>query len=414
MDSKKYAHRKSDIRLKLEYRDGKPAANREVVIEQTRLEFLFGVGGFDAVEYVGGNPDGTPLSGERAAFLEERLDRLFTLFNYATLPFYLGRYEPEEGKPDEGRVMAAAKYFESRNVVTKGHPLCWHTAWADWLMQYSNDEILRKIVARIERDVAAYKGLTDMWDVINEVVIMPIYAKYDNAITRVCRELGRVGMISEVFEAARRANPGAVLLLNDFDTSTNYEILIDGCLSAGVPIDVIGVQSHQHMGYWGLEKLLKVIERFTQFGLPVHFTENTILSGDIIKGPLDDLQDYKNDNWPSTPEGEERQTREMLEFYETLYCDPYVEAITTWDATDGKWLNAPSGILRADNGIKPIYDALTERIKGEWKTQTLRLVSDADGKIAFTGFRGDYELTAGDVKKRFPLDGKNDEILVKI
>ena len=37
--------------------------------------------------------------------------------------------------------------------------------------------------------------------------------------------------------------------LNDFNTSINYEILIDGCLNAGVPISAIGSQSHQHQGY---------------------------------------------------------------------------------------------------------------------------------------------------------------------
>jgi GH35 family endo-1,4-beta-xylanase len=413
MNANDYFHRQSDITLKLEYQDRTPVVNREVVIEQIRQEFLFGIGGFDAVEYAGGNPDGSPLSPERSIFLQERLDTLFELFNYATLPFYLARYEPVEGMPDEARVMAAAKYFKNRGVVTKGHPLCWHTACADWLMQYGNDEILKKQIARIERDVAAYKGIVDNWDVINEVVIMPIYDKYDNAITRVCRELGRVGMISEVFDAARRANSGATLLLNDFNTSIDYEILIDGCLSAGVPIDVIGVQSHQHRGYWGLEKTLEVLERFTSFGLPVHFTENTILSGDPITED-GDIAFYKRDVWPSTPEGEDRQTREILEFYETLYCDPLVEAITTWDATDGKWLNAPSGILRADNSKKPVYDALMKKIKGDWRTPTQKLNTGADGKLDFTGFRGLFELTCNDSKARFTLDGMNDEILIKI
>ena len=414
MDSNKYSHRKSDIRLKLEYHDKKPAANREVTIEQTKHEFLFGIGGFDAVEYAGGNPDGTPLADNRRAFLKERLDILFDLFNYATLPFYLGRYEPVEGKPDEHRVKAAAQYFAGRGVTTKGHPLCWHTAWADWLMQYSNAEILKKVIARIERDVAAYKGLVDKWDVINEVVIMPIYDKYDNAITRVCRDLGRVGMISEVFDAARRASSGATLVLNDFNTSIDYEILIDGCLSAGVPIDVIGIQSHQHRGYWGLDKTLEVLERFNHFGLPVHFTENTILSGDLIKGGPGDLQDHAREHWPSTPEGEERQTREVLEFYETLFCDQCVEAITTWDATDGMWLNAPSGILRADNSIKPVYDALMKKIKGDWWTKPLTAATDAGGYLDFTGFRGSFKLICGDAKVNFALDGNNKEILIKI
>ncbi len=56
-----------------------------------------------------------------------------------------------------------------------------------------------------------------MWDVINEVVIMPIFDKYDNGITRICREIGRIPMVRMVFDAAREAGPHATLLLNDFD-----------------------------------------------------------------------------------------------------------------------------------------------------------------------------------------------------
>ncbi|WP_443110867.1 endo-1,4-beta-xylanase [Butyrivibrio sp. AE3009] len=53
--------------------------------------------------------------------------------------------------------------------------------------------------------------------------------------------------------------------------------MIDGCLNAGVPISAIGIQSHQHQGYWGKEKLEEVLERFAHFGLPIHFTENTLI-----------------------------------------------------------------------------------------------------------------------------------------
>jgi hypothetical protein len=145
----------------------------------------------------------------------------------------------------------------------------------------------------------------------------------------------------------------------------------------------------------------------------VHFTENTILSGDLITEP-GDIAFYKKDDWQSTPEGEDRQAREMMELYETLFADPYVEAITHWDATDGKWLNAPSGILRRDNSPKPIYDALADKIKRDWRTAPMKLVSGADGKLEFTGFRGRYALTINGETKRFTLDGKNDEIMIKV
>ncbi|MDR0642440.1 MAG: endo-1,4-beta-xylanase [Treponema sp.] len=413
MDSKAFSHRKSQVKLRLVAAGGAPLAGRDVMINQTRHEFLFGCGGFEAVDLAGGNPDGSPLEAGKAAFLRERLDKIFSLHNYATLPFYLGRYEKEEGKPDQRRTMAAAEYFAARNVTTKGHPLCWHTACADWLMNYDNKTILQKQIARIKRDVAAFKGSIDKWDVINEVVIMPIFDKYDNAITRVCKEIGRVGIIKEVFAAAREANPAATLVLNDFNVSIDYEILIDGCLQAGVPIDVIGIQSHQHQGYWGKEKLYEVLDRFSHFGVPLHFTENTLISGEIMPAHIEDLNDWQVGDWPSTPEGEERQARELLEMYEILFACPSVGAITTWSAADDGWLNAPGGFLHADNGVKPVYTALLNKVKGEWWT-TLSLRSDNTGGISLEGFRGDYELICEGKKVPFTLDGKTERLELKL
>ena len=62
------------------------------------------------------------------------------------------------------------------------------------------------------------------------------------------QRLGRVGIVAATFEAAREANPGATLLLNDFDMSADYERLIEGCLEAGIRIDALGLQSHMHQG----------------------------------------------------------------------------------------------------------------------------------------------------------------------
>ncbi|WHX98529.1 hypothetical protein [Neobacillus sp. DY30] len=51
-----------------------------------------------------------------------------------------------------------------------------------------------------------------MWDVINEIVIVPIFDKYDNVITKISKDLGRVGIIKEMFTKTRDFNPGATLL----------------------------------------------------------------------------------------------------------------------------------------------------------------------------------------------------------
>jgi GH35 family endo-1,4-beta-xylanase len=238
---------------------------------------------------------------------------------------------------------------------------------------------------------------------------MPVFDKYDNAITRICQEYGRTELVKKVFQEAKSANPDSTLLLNDFNTSDKYAELIDECLGAGAPIDVIGIQSHQHQGYWGSEKLYDVLDRFSRFGKPIHFTENTLISGDIMPAHIVDLNDWQVDEWPSTPEGEDRQMKEWEEMYRILFEHPLVEAITGWDFTDGMWLGAPSGIVRKDNTIKPSFTRLKELIKGEWWTDTT-ITTDENGYVTAEGFKGEYDICLGDTKASIALDTSSEDV----
>ena len=69
-----------------------------------------------------------------------------------------------------------------------------------------------------------------------------------------------------------------------------------------------------------------------------------------------DLNDYQVSEWPTTPDGEARQADEVEAHYPTLLAHPAVEAITWWGFPDGGWLNAPSGLVRADGSPKPAYE----------------------------------------------------------
>jgi endo-1,4-beta-xylanase len=379
--------------------DGTPLAHQEVTVAQRNHKFLFGNTAWEIIGLANGVLEGAVK--ERA----ERINTLFhDLFNFATLPFYWGRFEPERGKPDAAFIRKGAQHFAQRGCVLKGHPLCWHSVSAPWLLDLSNAEILEAQIARIHRDVADFAGLIDMWDVLNEVVIMPVFDKYDNGITRICKELSRINMVRTMFDAARETNPGATLLLNDFDVSSAFDILVEGCLEAGIKIDVIGIQSHMHQGYWGVEKTQWVLANFERFGLPIHFTETTIVSGDIMPASIVDLNDFQVDAWPSTPEGEARQAEEIIEFYKTLLANPLVEGITYWGMTDGGWLKAPGGFLTQGGYPKPAYHALRDLVKGEWWLSPTKMTTDGEGKVKVTGFLGEYELTCAGTTTSFSLE----------
>jgi endo-1,4-beta-xylanase len=378
--------------------DRKPAANQEITVAQTRHHFLFGCTGTTIIPLANNE-----LEGDAKTTALSHAESLTNLFNFVTLPFYWGRFEPKRGQPDTARITKTARWFAERGFTIKGHPLCWHTVCADWLLPLSVDEIIKAQLARIRREVSDFAGLIDSWDVINEVVIMPVFAKYDNGVTRMAKRLGRVGIVHATFEAARKANPGATLLLNDFDLSEDFERLIEGCLEVGIKIDAIGIQSHMHQGYWGVEKTEQILARYSKYKLPIHFTENTLVSGKIMPSEIVDLNDYKVDEWPTTPEGEERQARELATHYKTLMAHPAVKAITWWGLQDGGWLKAPSGLLRIDRSRKPAYDALARLVKGDWWLKPTKVMTDAKGQARVEGFAGDYLLTMAGKIRTFAL-----------
>src|SRR5690554_4487847 len=139
-----FAHRIANKTIKLEDASGNAVAGKEVTFKQTNSKFLFGCGLFDAIEVANQS-----VTAERLIFLEHKLDKFLDVFNSATLPFYWARFEPEEGKPQTQQLKAAAKWLKERNVAVKGHPLCWHTGTAPWLLDMNNEQILKTQLDRI-------------------------------------------------------------------------------------------------------------------------------------------------------------------------------------------------------------------------------------------------------------------------
>lgn len=380
-------HRQGSKIIEIRDEAGELMRNTPVTVKQTGRDFKIGINGCDVMRYVNAK------SSEEEVFFKDRTEKALRVFNFFTLPVYWGDFEPTEGVTLKKECLNAAKFLKANHAAVKGHPLCWHTVCADWLLHYDDETIMKKQLERVRREVTDFEGLMDAWDVINETVIMPVFDKYDNGVTRICKKYGRIPLIKALFDEAASCETGAKLILNDFNVTKQYEKVIEECLEAGVKIDVIGIQSHQHQGFWGKEKLLEVIDRFSRFGIPLHFTENTILSGSLVPKYIEDLNDWQVEEWPSTEEGEERQSEEMEEMYRILFASPAVEAVTWWDFCDGEWLRAPSGLLRKDNSLKPVYKKLEHMVYEEWTTN-YEAVTDDSGKLVLNGFKGEYAILA--------------------
>lgn len=368
---KKY--RMADAVVKAKDANGKPISNADVKVQQTKHAFLFGCNIFQLGQYQDDK-------------MNETYEREFqALLNYATLPFYWGGFEREKDKPSYDRIDKMAKRCQELGIKTKGHPLVWHEVVSDWDPKDLTvlEDRLRNRVTDI---VKHYAGLVDIWDVINEATVS---ARVDNPVGKWVKKYGDDVCVGLSLDWAHDANPDAILLVNDFNVSPAYEKQLERLKFANKPFHTIGIQSHMHSATWALQRAWDVCDTYSRFGVPLHFTELTVLSGHLKTDS--DWHKYHND-WHSTAEGEKIQLDYVEKLYRLLFSHPAMEAITWWDFMDGGWQGAPAGLVRKDLTPKPIYERLMEMIKGEWWTQC-QGKTNADGEFCFSGFQGDYDIS---------------------
>jgi endo-1,4-beta-xylanase len=261
-------------------------------------------------------------------------DRFAALLTFATLPFYWGGYEPRMNERPEDRLDAMAAWCAAKGIVAKGHPLAWHEVFPDWAKDLSDDEALARLQARVRQIVERFAGRIDMWDVVNEATVSH---RFENAVGRWMAGEGAAQCVDQALQWAHEANPRAALLYNDFNVSDDFEALVSSLVGKRAPVHTIGIQSHMHKDVWPLEKAWRACESYSRFGMPLHFTELTILSG-RLKATEDNDWHKQHDDWISTLEGEARQLEYGSALYTLLFSHPAVEAITCWDFSDrGAW-----------------------------------------------------------------------------
>jgi GH35 family endo-1,4-beta-xylanase len=383
-DARIQKYRTGDAQLRLLAPDGKALRKgTHVTIQQTRHSFLFGSNIFMLFR--------CKTDADNAAYEKEFSD----LLNYATVPFYWWDYERAQGHSDYESTDRVAAWCAAHNITMKGHPLAWNRGDPSWLPSDLTEAMglqMRRITDIVER----FKGRINIFDVVNEATEYRRPGTLQNApkLTAGVEQMGVKNYLVTAFNHARAANPQATLLINDYITTDNYlqKVISQLVDDSGQPLfDVIGIQCHQHTGAWPAQKTWDICERFAKVGKPLHFTEATILSGQLGS---ELKQENPQFNWTTTAEGEQRQAEEVSRFYTILFSHPAVQAITWWDFSDqGAWQGAPAGFVRADMTPKPAYDALMKLIKDKWWTRAEARVSP-EGTAHFHGFYGDYKVSA--------------------
>ena len=377
--------RKWDVILQLQPPANVSLQGSKATVNMTRHRFRFGCNGFLLRRI------------EDRGLAQAYEEQFAALLNFATLPYYWASYEPELGKTRYAEVREMAAWCKEHGIAGKGHPLTYSQTCPAWLNALPDNEVLDLQRKRVHDLVRDFRGFVDTWDVVNEAFWAD---RYDNAVGRWISGARITDAVDELIRLAHEGNPDAQLLYNDANIRIpEHDALIKALIERGSPMGAIGLQSHMHVFTWPLREAWTICEQYARFGLPLHFTELTVLSG-RAKDPQDRDWHRVHTDWLTTPEGEATQALYGEAFYTLLYSHPAVEAITWWDFSDyHSWQGAPAGLVRADMSPKPLYERLMALVWGEWATHAEATIGEAPTMLAHCAagqHRVEVALPSGD------------------
>lgn len=395
-------HRKGPFAVSVENADGSPCPGAKIEVEQTTSDFKFGANCFLVGEF------DTP--GENALYEK----RFAEVFNLATLPFYWGTLEPEEGRPrfaaDSPKIYRrpapdlCLEFCERNGIMPKAHCLnysCFAPDWAKGDVAFEK----AKLAKRFETLAARYAGRIRDWEVTNES-----FCWHKRPVESVGSfYLNARDYIEWSFDTAARFFPGNRLVINEDRPHTfksgdwssfacgwrhPYRMLVERALSHGCRIDSIGMQYHMFGSPEGEaaqaeflhdpDEEWRLFDILGDFGIPLQITETTFSS------------------WADGDEAEEFQAEVLRSHYTTWFAHPAMEQIIYWNLVDGYAFGEKrnmndgenacrGGLLHMDLSPKKSYEALKELVCGKWRTR-FSSESGADGVLRFRGFKGGYKV----------------------
>lgn len=377
-DSRIERLRKGDLVVEVRGHDGAPLKNARVEYRLKRHGFLFGT----AVAYA---PFADP-GDEGRAYRQFILDSFSALVCENEMKWYCT--EVERGREDYAPADALLAFADRNGLAMRGHCLFWEQEeWVQpWLSALDQSDLRAAMERRLTATVNRYAGRLVSWDVNNEVLDGKFYHR-------------RMGpdATAWMFREAARLDPKTPLFVNEFailgegEKTERYLELIRDLRARGAQVGGIGVQSHDsdrlavdgrmelHPGerpYWELsnpltaEAFLATLDRLHgETGLPIHLTE--------ISAKFPD----------ATRRGD------LLEMIFRLgFSHEAVEAVMLWGfGATTHWMGPDAALMGADGTLTAAGTRISRLLREEWTTRGGG-VTGADGRVAFRGFYGSYEV----------------------
>ena len=253
-----------------------------------------------------------------------------------------------------------------------GAHLLWYLYTPAWLESMPRTQAQQAAAAHIQRLAGLYRGSVFSWNVVNEAIDPREHAEDGLRVnSRLLRALGP-DYFEAAFREARAADPGALLIYNDYDMEldtpdqearrTALFHLLDRLQKQQIPIDGVGLQSHLKLARFSdfkESKYRSLLHELSQRGLKVVITE----------------LDVDDRGAPPAVEDRDRAVADVYSRFLAAALDsPAVVALVTWGLCDPySWLNhnvyfpqfkRPDGLPQrplmfdAEFHPKPAFDAV--------------------------------------------------------
>jgi len=201
--------------------------------------------------------------------------------------------QPSRGQFSYGSADNLVNFASRNQMAVRGHCLVWHQQLPQWVssdgkkndQNWSREEALDILEKHINAVVKHYKGKVVEWDVVNECLdddqtsVRANPEGYDLRTTVWSRAIGE-DYIDSAFVYAHRADPDALLYLNDYGvelqgkakTMAFYNLAMR-LKQNNIPIHGVGLQCHFSIGDVDSLKLDNTIRMFEEAGLKCIITE---------------------------------------------------------------------------------------------------------------------------------------------
>ena len=282
-----------------------------------------------------------------------------------------GEIHPKEGVWNFEKADKIANFCRESGIKLRGHCLCWHSQFADWMFTDKKGKPVKKEVFyqrlrdHIHTVVNRYKDIVYCWDVVNEAMaddgrpfnfvdgkMVPASPYRQSRHFQLCGD----EFIAKAFEFAREADPDGLLFYNDYscvDPGKRERIynMVKKMKDAGVPIDGIGMQGHYNIYFPDEEQLDQTITKFSELVKHIHITELDLRTNTESGGQLRFSQGEAKPQAPYIATIQEDQYNRIFRVFRK-HRD-VIDNVTFWNLGDkDSWLGQNNHPLPFDENYK--------------------------------------------------------------